>query len=394
MKVRFNKFRRITKYSVVLIVAIILAVTISGYIEMSKDRTIVIHSEKEEKEFLKEEETDLNVKNIYRRYTYGSFIRSNIIGWMDNENILEIREEDKKRSLNKVNYKYDFYSTVMNLKGEGRYGHFKLSPNGKKLIYTYNNDIRNKTKFFMRDLENSNETLIYESQYSSHNETISFSNNSKYMLLFIGNDFSSKLNKIIIYELENGGSREIAVDEWNNTYKFSPAKISNDGKKALVIGEDSKEVALYSVDLHKDTLKNNDRKKITNLTYGNVEFVDEDRIAFMTFKNNSLGIYDDETGKTYCPVGIIDNFKISHNSKYIIYSKYIEKKGSYNVYCGKLQGNKIINSKLIYQNFKPFDILWSTDNKKVIATGYTYDAKKDYSSNSIMDHHYIIIEFK
>ena len=141
-------------------------------------------------------------------------------------------------------------------------------------------------------------------------------------------------------------------------------------------------------------MNDNDRKQITNLTYANVEIVDDDRIAFMTFENESLGIYDNKTGETNSPIERIDNFRVSHNRKYIIYSQYIENKGSYNLYCGKLQGSQIINSTLIYQNFKPVDILWSTDNKKIIATGYTYDAKRNYSSNSITDHHYIIIEFE
>ncbi|MCY6372116.1 hypothetical protein [Clostridium ganghwense] len=386
---------------IIVLAGLFLMFVFSGCIKSTKSKTIVIDDIEDNKEKSLESSTDetLDINKIYKHEAYkfvdNEAIRECLFAWYDNENIIGRVTRDKgdsyDESIESINYKYNFSRKIMDIE---KYKNYipKVSPDGTKIAYQMRDGIN--LNIFIKDLKTNEEKCIYEIESLGYERYTLWSNNSKY-ISFFKNDTPQNGQSIIIYDVETKKMREIVLEGWKDAYGYSTVKVSDDAKNAAVIVHDKNykkdiraDLCLYNVELIKNKIKDKERVNIDYMSMSDVEFINKNKFVYIKGYKQAICIYDDNTRKTEEVMKNVDRFKISHDGKYIVYSKHSNQHGK-NIYLGKISENKILNEKILYTGISPNTLSWSKDNRKILISGEKYS---NGYTNSLYEN--IIIELK
>ncbi|QGQ94700.1 hypothetical protein EHS13_07265 [Paenibacillus psychroresistens] len=346
-----------------IVVFVLLSFLIAGCTNELKPKTVIIPDTEEssEPDGVNEE---FAVNKIYTLADPGDG-NGDILGWIDQKQVIGLYGNDQSRSFERVDYKYNSHQEIKAVKSSKQMA--KLAPDGMHIAYFENKEITNQLKLL--DLANSKEIVIQDNVVGPYLlNALTWSNNSQYVTNAVENE-KVKDGSFIAYDILHNSSNQYQVPGWNFREMSFGVKISDDGKSAMIIKVADGQYKLIYGELKGSGFVSIFEQPIN--VDGTYDYINDNQIIFVS-AGGALSIYDRRNTTITNLLEHINAFQLSKDRKYIAYSKDQEE-----IFVAKLQGNNIINEKSIYKGLIPFHMQWSPDNKKILLSG-----RKPYASEA------------
>ena len=178
-----------------------------------KPKTVIIPDSKESNEPDKVSE-EFAVNKIYTLADSG-VANGDILGWIDQKQLLGAYFMDLNRSFERVDYKFNAHQkikAVENTKQSSR-----LSPDGRYIAYFAND--RPSSKLMLLDLTNNQETVIKAKVPAPYLiDPLKWSNNSRYVAYGMGSGRANdQLGSLMVYDILHKSTVEYQVPDGIST---------------------------------------------------------------------------------------------------------------------------------------------------------------------------------
>lgn len=354
----------IKKTSLAIILWCIVLIIATGCMSDFKSRTIIIP----EDQFANDTDEGSGEFQVNKIYKLNKQRMSYILGWVDNEHVLGAdltalyEKKGEKLSLEKVDYHNQSRQLLSKLERFTTIG--DLSPDGSWVSFITQEEGGQRIKLI--NVQSLQEIVIEEPLSGPHGtDLLCWSNNSRY-ISYVKLDSKNKSKSIVVYDVTQSRKSEYALLNREDDEIIFRAKISDNGKHALIVKYRTKEV--YS-DIELGSLTTNSFASVFEHTLGggsgNFDFMNDDQIAFIG-QDSELILFDQRNESSTTLLEQIDRFALSRDRKSIVYSKKWD-----TIYAAGIQGNRVMNAKPIYKGVIVFSsqMRWSPDNRKILISG-------------------------
>jgi Tol biopolymer transport system component len=351
---------------------LIVLIIVAGCMGDFKSRTVIIPDD----QFVSdagEGSGEFEVNKIYKMSNQ-EHRTSDILGWLDNEQILvAFEEQGHKISLEQMDYQYQSRQPLSKMEEYIQVS--DLSPDGSWISLVTQEEGLQRIKLI--NVLNLKETII-EEKASAPLETglLLWSNNSRY-ISYVKWNSDNRSTSINVYDVALSIKHEYALLNRQGGSLISQAKISDDGEHALII-EQRKEQAYMML----GSLTTNGFASVFEHTVSNsynYDYMNDDQIAFIG-QDSDLILFDRRNESSTVLLERIDTFALSRDRKSIAYSKERD-----TIYAAVIQGNSVMNMKLIYKGLFSYRIRWSDDNRKILINGRKSYITEPYYDIDYMD---------
>ncbi|UQZ86583.1 hypothetical protein SK3146_05876 [Paenibacillus konkukensis] len=365
-----------------LVFCALLCLALAGCAGRLSDKIVVIPDTEEAGESADSGHNGLEVGKIYK-LPEQDITGSDIAGWIDNRRVIGLIGGSAGRHLTAIDYQTGTREAWQDTATE-RIELGAVSPDGKYIALTrYNGE--KETYSLLSTVSDRQEAVMSESDAgaaAARTSPLAWSNNSRYVAYA---KEKSRFGEaaLVVYDRQTAAVNSWALPGWQVVY----AKAADDGASAVIVRmEGGQPYAAYG------TLSEGafELRYEHNLNHADgVDFISDDQIV-LSGANGALITYDKRNSSTAVLLEQVGIFKLSNDSKYIVYSKESE-----SLYAAKLQGNNVLNEQSIYKGIVPTRLDWSPDNKKILLNGRKwFEARPAPALQVVPAKTPLIIEFK
>lgn len=336
---------------------VLVGCLLSGCMKDRRTQTIIIPDAEEDRE---QSQTNglFEVKTIYR-LPEEIWRDGSVLGWYGPDELLRLAQ-DRDSGQTMESLAAPFEAGMPRFALDKKAAILGLSPDGR---YAVSSGAGSDGSFTLQliSLANQSEKVVDKTASSEFlSKWFMWSDNSRY-LSYVTSDDRMKSTTVNVYDSESGELRHYTVpggikENFNATVKFS-----DDGKTALIINGYSDRPELTIGTWKGDKFSALYQHELALGT--SAAWINSDQAAFIG-RDGTLYAYDPRNDAVAVLLERADTFQLSPDRKYIAYTKDQD-----TIYAGKLQGNNILNQKLLYQGVIPWQMAWSPDNGELLVQG-------------------------
>ncbi|MFJ5672476.1 WD40 repeat domain-containing protein [Bacillus safensis] len=346
----------IKKISIFSLIFIIFILFVYHFKAGEDSKTIIIPSNEGQPVNDRQKSSFFQVKNIY---PIPKLVK--LIGWSSPDSIIGFfyknASEKQSNQLQRLSSPYDRPKNIETVSSS--MSDFSMSPDGKKLIETTTSSTN--ISLSLKTSQNEKKEI---KRISPRNElfvqTVTWSNNSKWMTYLIVDPLNQQTSKVGIYDTETGKLKTLPLLQIDNKASLINVAISDDGQRLLLTTSErsGSKKRIYMGNIKNDHVALS--KEYQN-SYGDPIWLNRNQFVYIGV-GNTLYEYDQRNGDISALLENVTNVELSNDRKKIAYSLY----GDENIYAGNLQGKNILYKESIYHSTIPLEMAWSIDGNSLL----------------------------
>lgn len=323
------------------------------------------------------------VKTIYRLPIPNGEDRS-VLGWLGTDAVAGLfGNQGREQSLERIVFPYETPERVWT--AESDLSVAGLSPDGRYAT-GFAKEQNNKYSLALIAVSDRQRKVIETVEpVMLRSKSMAWSNNSRYVA-YLSVTPDKKNVALGVYDIAAEAGKQYAWTEGRETLPVSSVKVSDDGLGALVVKGPAKASGLALGALADGAFAVQYEHSLSG--DAQADWIGSDQIAFVG-TDGTLFTYDRRNGVLTVVLERVDMFALSPDRKNIAYSKDGD-----SVYVGKLQGNNILNEKLVYQGVVPSRMSWSPDGGALLIEGRKPYAREISGPAPVAENLPFIVEFQ
>jgi hypothetical protein len=297
------------------------------------------------------------VKKIYRLPTLDSNNTEGYV-WSGKQSLIAtIWDKGLAQTVGRVDYPYDeltmLQSPTTDILTDG------FSPDGRYIAGFARSKSGYQLKLFT--LSDGHETVIETiSSARQASKSLVWSENSQYFSYFAW-DVDSGQPSVAVYDKDKSGGKLYSVPYGKEKVNYIFANLSDDGNSSILVKETYQGWGFLLGEWNGSEFESEYEHSLS--ADAQVAWINNDQIAFIS-SDGTLFLYDRRNDLISVLREQVVGFRLSADRQYLAFSTNENK-----IYVSKLQGNNLLNEKMVFQGVVSASLSWSPDNGKLLVQG-------------------------